>query len=309
MINEFNVGETFKDLIVYCVSKQTKVAKNGSSFYDLTLQDKSGQVNGKIWEIDKVPEFEERSFIKINGNVSSFNGNNQFSILSCSVIDEELVNIDDFCPITPYDIDGMYNELMILIDSIHDKYLHTLLMLFFDNEAFKTKFKKSSAAKAVHHNYIGGLLEHTLSVTKICNFAATLYPVNRDLLLTAAICHDIGKLKELDLYPINDYTDEGNLLGHVYMSTEMVDVQARKIDHFPKQLLNELKHCILAHHGQLEYGSPKLPALIEAIILSQADNMDAKAKRFEELLENADNGWQSKDFFLNTTYRKSYREE
>lgn len=309
MINEFNVGETFKDLIVYCVSKQTKVSKNGSPFYDLTLQDKSGQVNGKIWEVDKVPEFEEKNFIKINGNVSSFNGNNQFSISSCSVVDNALINIEDYCPVTPYDVDGMYNELMLLIDSIHDKYLHTLLMSFFDNEAFKIKFKKSSAAKSVHHNYVGGLLEHTLSVTKICNFAATLYPVNRDLLLTAAILHDIGKVKELSLYPDNEYTDEGNLLGHVYMGAEMVEIQARKIENFPKQLLTELKHCILAHHGQLEYGSPKLPALIEAVILSQADNMDAKAKRFEELLENADNSWQSKDFFLNTTYRKSYREE
>ena len=131
------------------------------------------------------------------------------------------------------------------------------------------RFRMSSAAKSVHHGFVGGLLEHTLSVTRFCDFMVKSYPIlNRDLLITAAILHDIGKTKELSLFPQNDYTNDGQLLGHIMIGAEMVHDAAQKIDGFPQELENQLKHCILAHHGELEYGSPKKPAMVEAVALN-----------------------------------------
>ena len=156
---------------------------------------------------------------------------------------------------------------------------------YIKDEAFIKKFKAHSAAKRVHHGFMGGLLEHTLSVTKLCDFYCTQYPVlNKDLLITAAICHDIGKIDELSDFPENDYTDVGQLVGHIVMGTMMIDEKIRNINGFPAKLANELKHCILAHHGELEYGSPKKPALIEALALNFADNTDAKMETFIEAL-------------------------
>ena len=145
----------------------------------------------------------------------------------------------------------------------------------------------------MHHGFIGGLLEHTLSVTKLCEFYSMQYPVlNKDLLLTAAMFHDIGKVKELSAFPENDYTDEGQFLGHIIIGCEMVGEKIREIDGFPVVLANELKHCILSHHGELEYGSPKKPAIMEAVALTFADNTDAKMQTFTEILNGtSETGW------------------
>ena len=187
------------------------------------------------------------------------------------------------------------NELKTLIGSIKNTYLHQLLQdLFIDDADFAKKFCNSSAAKTVHHGFVGGLLEHTLSVTKLCDYYCSAYPIlQRDLLLTAAMCHDIGKVKEISAFPVNDYTDDGQLLGHIVMGAQMVGERAAKIDRFPHNLLAELQHCILAHHGKLEYGSPKVPALIEAVALNYADDTDAKMETFKEILENnsENSGW------------------
>ena len=163
-----------------------------------------------------------------------------------------------------------------------------------DDADFIRAFKFHSAAKTVHHSFVGGLLEHTLSVCRLCEYYTKAYPfLNRDLLYTAAMCHDIGKVYELSDFPENDYTDEGQLLGHIAMGSEMVGERARKISGFPKKLENELKHCILAHHGELEYGSPKKPALAEALALNLADNTDAKMETIKEIFRAAgqNQGW------------------
>lgn len=161
----------------------------------------------------------------------------------------------------------------------------------------------------MHHGFVGGLLEHTLGVTKNCDYFAKMYPVlNRDLLLTAAIFHDIGKLKELSTFPENDYTDAGQLLGHIMIGAEWVGDAIKSIDGFPVVLANELKHCILAHHGELEFGSPKKPALVEALALSFADNIDAKMETFRELLVNVpenDTKWQGYNRFMETNFRRT----
>lgn len=309
MISDLVVGNNVTDEIFYCKSKTLGVARNGSNYCSVTIQDKSGVMDCKIWELNSsIADFEPGDFIRVSGTVGSFRESLQLSITSVDLVDDDSVNIEDFCPHTPYNVEEMLSEVYKFIDSIKSDYLKALLNQFFGNEKFIAKFKNNSAAKQVHHAYVGGLLEHSLAVTRNCDSLAKIYPnINRDLLITVALLHDVGKIKEISAFPENDYTDEGNLLGHIYIGAEMIDIQARKIEGFPKKLLTELKHCILAHHGELEYGSPKKPALIEAMALHIADSADAKLRRFSDLLnETEDNKWSDKnDFFLGTKYRKT----
>ena len=181
--------------------------------------------------------------------------------------------------------------------------------IFIDDFEFQTAFKSSSAAKTVHHGFLGGLLEHTLGVVKLCEYFCNNYEsLNRDLLITSALCHDIGKTRELSAFPANDYTDEGQLVGHIVIGVEILKAHIDKIPGFPKKLSNELIHCILAHHGELEYGSPKKPALIEALALNLADNADAKMETFIELLaqgQDGATGWLGYNKLLESNYRKT----
>ena len=177
-----------------------------------------------------------------------------------------------------------------------------------EDSDFVRRFCFHSAAKSVHHGFVGGLLEHTLSVMKLCDYFAAVYPrLNRDLLLTGALFHDIGKTRELSAFPENDYTDDGQLLGHIIIGTEMVSERIREIPGFPEKLAAELKHCILAHHGELEYGSPKKPALFEAVALSLADNADAKLETMNEIIAGAgdNNGWLGYNRLLESNVRKT----
>ena len=188
----------------------------------------------------------------------------------------------------------MYQELLGYAGQVKNPYLHRLLSSFFEeDEAFIKEFKGNSAAKTVHHGFIGGLLEHTLSVVRLCLYYCKSYPLlNQDLLITAAMLHDIGKTKELSPFPKNDYTDEGNFLGHIVMGYEMVTQKMNQIEGFPETLKAEIGHCILAHHRELEYGSPKKPAIAEALALAFADDCDAKMETMREALEAKDtNDW------------------
>ena len=196
-----------------------------------------------------------------------------------------------------------------LIQTIKNQYLNKLVSIYFiEDPEFAKAFQFHSAAKSVHHGFVGGLLEHTLSVAKLCDYYASYYPgINRDLLLSAAIFHDIGKLKELSVFPENDYTDDGQLLGHIIIGTEMIGQRIRTIRGFPPRLAAELKHCILAHHGELEYGSPKKPALLEALALNFADNTDAKMETMLEALSagGENTGWLGYNKFLESNIRKT----
>lgn len=286
-IKDFSDGDRIAD--VYMVKQRTAaVTKNGKNYLSVILQDKTGVIDAKVWDPSSpgIAEFDALDYVDVMGDVSVFNGSLQMSIKRVRVCHEGEYNPSDYLPTTTKDIDQMYKELVDIINKTSNEYLKKLLYSFFvEDEEFIKKFKFSSAAKSVHHGFVGGLLEHTLSVTKLCEYYAKHYPiVKRDLLITAAICHDIGKIKELSAYPVNDYTDDGNLLGHIVMGTEMVGEKIREIPGFPSVLAGELKHCILAHHGEYEYGSPKKPALIEAVALNFADNLDAKMETFSEVL-------------------------
>lgn len=306
MIKDLENGNRV-DEVFYCKQKTSALAKNGSTYYSIILQDMTGTIDAKIWEMtDLIEAFDAGDFIHITGTVGSFRDMPQINITGVEVVDSSDVNMEDFCPQTPKNVEDLKKKLITYVDSISNEYLKKLLECFFKNEKFMSGFTKSSAAKTVHHAYIGGLLEHSVTVADICESLIPIYPkVNRDLLITAALCHDIGKVKELSAFPENDYTDIGQLLGHIYMGAEMIDVQARKIEGFPRTLLNELKHCILAHHGKLEYGSPQTPKLIEAQLLSIADDADAKMRRFSDSLDEVtDYEWSERqDYFLGSKYR------
>lgn len=295
-IRDLKEGDRVFDIYL-CKHKQTAVTKNGKPYESVILQDKTGTIDAKVWEPNNpgIGDYDALDYIEVYGDVNNFQGALQISVKRIRVCREDECNPADYLPVSSKDIDAMYQELLGLVRSIQNTYLRQLLESFFvKDEAFAKTFRNSSAAKTVHHGFVGGLLEHTLSVTKLCDYYCTVYPVlKRDLLLTAAMCHDIGKTKEISPFPENDYTDDGQLLGHIVMGSQMVAERAAKIEGFPHRLLAEVQHCILAHHGKYEYGSPKIPAIIEALALNYADDTDAKLETFKEILENnsENNGW------------------
>lgn len=312
-IKDLRDGEHVQGVYL-CKQKTSAVTKNGKPYDNVILQDKTGTIDCKIWDVGSagIQEFEAMDYIDIVGDVSVFNNAMQISIKRARIASEGEYLPGDYLPVSSKDINEMYKELTGIISSVSNPYLKALLEAFLvDDKDFVKAFNFCSAAKSVHHGFVGGLLEHTLSVTKTCDFISKNYPIiNRDLLITAAICHDIGKVKELSAFPVNDYTDEGNLLGHIVMGYEMIGQAAAKIEGFPKGLENELKHCILAHHGKLEFGSPKRPALIEAVALNYADDLDAKMETFKESLENSvEPGWLGFNKMLESNIRSTKAEQ
>lgn len=294
-IKDYKEGDRVFDIYL-CKHKQSAVTKNGKPYENVILQDKTGTIDAKVWEPNNagIEEFDALDYIEVYGEVNSFQGALQVSIKRIRVCREGEYNPGDYLPVSSKDNDTMYKELLAYIDSLENIYMKKLLKsLFVEDEAFVKKFRQSSAAKTMHHGFVGGLLEHTLSVTRLCDYYCKQYPLlKRDLLLAAAMCHDIGKTKEISLFPENDYTDDGQLLGHIMIGCEMIGEKVQCIEGFPKVLASELKHCILAHHGEYEYGSPKKPALFEAVALNMADNTDAKLEMMTEIFGNtAETGW------------------
>ena len=288
-IETLREGERIQEIYL-CKQKTSAMTKTGKEYENVILQDKTGQLDAKIWDPGSmgIEDFEALDYVEVHGDVTVFNGQTQLSIKRARKISEDNVDPANYLPCTDKDMDEMMTELLKFIASVNNPYYKQVLsVLFIDDSKFAEAFKKHSAAKSVHHGFIGGLLEHTLAVTKLCDFYTKQYPIlNRDLLLTAAICHDIGKVYELSDFPANDYTDAGQLLGHIVMGSEMVSKIIATIPDFPVKQANELRHSILAHHGELEYGSPKKPALIEALALNFADNTDAKMETMKEIFES-----------------------
>lgn len=306
-IKDYVDGDRVFDIYL-CKNRISAMTKTGKPYETVVLQDKTGSVDGKIWSPNDmgIGDFDVLDYIEVYGEVTSFQGAKQINIKRIRRCEEGEYDQTNYLPVSKKEIGEMYDELLGLIQSIKAPYFKKLLEAFFvEDEAFIKTFKNTSAAKTVHHGFVGGLLEHTLSVTKLCDYYCTAYPIlKRDLLLTAAICHDIAKTRELSAFPMNDYTDAGNLLGHIVMGCEMVGEKIRLIPDFPKDAEAELKHCILSHHGELEYGSPKKPALVEAVALNFADNTDAKMETFTELLENTqETGWLGFNRLLDSNIR------
>ena len=306
-------GERVNEVYL-CKHRQSAVTKNGKAYENLILQDKTGTLDAKIWEPDSqgIDDFERFDYISVTGDVTSFQGALQLNVKRVRKAQPGEYEPGDYLPVSSRDVDEMYGELKDIISSVETPCLKMLLSKFFlEDKEFEKRFKFPSAATTLHQGVEGGLLQHTRGVTKLCEAFCRQYPMlNRDLLLSAAMFHDIGKLEELSVFPENDYTDDGQLLGHIVMGTEWVGEKIREIPEFPKKLASELKHCILAHHGELEYGSPKKPALMEAVALSFADNVDAKMETLKEAFASIPEGnteWLGYNRLLESNIRKTSR--
>ena len=308
-ICELHEGETLSSTYL-CKVKQMLKTKAGKTYCSLILQDKTGTLDAKIWEMSNAIEsFEPMDFIHIDGQLTSFQGSLQLNVRRVRKAQEGEYVPADYIPTSKKNIKEMYNEILDLVNSVKNPYLSTLLKSFFvEDKNFQKRFMAHSAAKSVHHSFMGGLVEHTLGVAKLCDYLAANYPfLNRDILITGALFHDLGKVEELSDFPENDYTDDGQLLGHIFIGAEKLSEKIRTIPGFPHKLSAELCHCILSHHGELEYGSPKKPATAEALALGFADNTDAKLQTVREVLESGDEKteWLGYNRFFETNIRRS----
>ena len=308
-INTLVEGETIRNVYL-CKGKRSAETRNGKPYDNLILQDKTGTLDGKVWDPNSsgIADYDEMDFIEVFGDVISYNNNLQLNIRQIRKAHEDEYVAADYMPTSEKSTDTMYQELLGYIKKIGNSYLRQAVEYYFvKDEAFIKKFKEHSAAKTVHHGFAGGLLEHTLSVVKFCEYMVGAYQIlNQDLLYAAAICHDIGKTKELSSFPENDYTDDGQLLGHIVIGVEMIGEAVRSIPDFPDRLASELKQCIVAHHGELEYGSPKKPALAEALALNFADSADAKMQTLTEIFKDKNsNDWLGYNRLFESNLRKT----
>ena len=286
-INELRDSENVVEFY-FCKKRQSLTSKNGKNYLSLTLLDKTGSINGKVWELNnKIQSFEEGDFIKGAGTVITFNGDLQLNIKQIRKAQEGEYDESEYIPSTKKNISELYEKVVKYVNSVENEYIKQLLTnVFIENKKIADKFKKHTAAKSMHHDYLGGLIEHTVSVTEVADFLATHYEgVNRDIVISCALLHDICKIFELSDFPSVDYTDAGELIGHIVMGAEFIAAEADKINGFPRELKLLMQHCILAHHGEYEFGSPKLPRTIESFILHCADDIDAKVKMFTDSLE------------------------
>ena len=264
--------------------KNLAYSQKGAPYLNLRLKDKTGELDGKVWEdaTELDGYFKKGDIVHIVGRILSYKNNLQVSVLEVKKLDDEEIDPADYFPTASRDAGDMFAELLVIVEQIQTPCLKDLLLAFFRDEQIVKLFKKAPAAKGFHHVYLGGLLEHTLSVIRLLDLAARHYEgVNRDLLLTGGILHDIGKIYEFQYDRLIDYSDAGRLVGHIVMGVEMLDARIAKIEGFPENLAMELRHLILSHHGTLEYGSPKRPKTLEAMIVHYIDDLDAKVNAFQ----------------------------
>lgn len=308
-IGDLREGDNVSEIYL-CRVRQNLMTKSGKNYVSLQLQDKTGALDAKIWDLGSAIEhFEAMDYVHVDGQIVIFNSAPQLNVRRLRRAQAGEYDPADYMPMTSRDRREMFEEVRRHIATVSEPHLAALLKHFFaDDKDFLKSFYDHSAAKTVHHSFMGGLLEHTLCVTDLCQFLAKQYPyLNHDLLITAALLHDIGKVRELSLFPANDYTDEGQLLGHIYMGTKMTEEAIAGIPGFPPELASELLHCILAHHGELEYGSPKKPAIAEAVALNMADNTDARLELMKETLAAADPkaAWLGFNRFFDSNIRRT----
>ncbi|MDI6704348.1 MAG: HD domain-containing protein [bacterium] len=288
-INELKIGEKV-DSVYLVRKKEFKDFKDTSKgqFLRLEIGDKTGRISAVVWDnVEKVGGvFDTDDFVHITGRVGLYENTKQIIIESLERSDSSKCNPEDFIKRTDKDIDALLDEIKGEIFMIKNPALQRLLSSFFDDIAFIEKFKLAPAAKLWHHAYLGGLIEHTHQVLSLCKGICPFYPkVDSDLLKSAAILHDIGKIEELKYCGFIDYSSKGRLLGHIIISDNLVKERIREIDNFPPELEMRLRHAILSHHGEEDIRSPRVPMTIEAVILHSVDNLDAKVSGFIKEME------------------------
>lgn len=273
-------------------AKEVRQKKTGEPFLSLTVGDKSGDIDAKMWDnvADVLESFGVGDFIKVKGVMSLYNGRPQFTIHTLDRVDEDEVQLPDYFPASQRDPEEMYTELIDIVHSMGNPHLKALLLAFFDDDSIRERYKKAPSAKQIHHAFLGGLLEHVLSLCSLCKLVGPHYPViDLDLLLTGAILHDIGKIDELTYQRSLGYSEVGQLLGHISIGVRYLHDKLREVPEFPPALAVLVEHMVLSHHGKLEFGSPKVPAFPEALLLHYLDDMDSKMECMRAHLERDEN--------------------
>ncbi|OFW62260.1 MAG: hypothetical protein A2Y74_02695, partial [Actinobacteria bacterium RBG_13_63_9] len=280
---------TMIDGIYLLSGKETRNTKAGKPFLRLKLSDRSGTVDCMVWETDAMdPTIKAGDLVSVTARVSEYQGRLQLEATRISPAPPGAANPRDFLPSTYRDVEELKGFLRFHIDSVRDCDFGALLQTVFGSDGFFEVFATAPAAKVYHHAYLGGLLEHTVAVAEMCDFVGQQYGrIDRDLLLSAALLHDVGKTQELAFETTIDFTDAGRFLGHVIQGVTFISEKVAKLPSFPEAKLQQLLHCVVSHHGELEWGSPKRPKTIEALILHHVDNLDAKVKGFLEIVEGS----------------------
>jgi len=300
-----------KEITGFYLAAEKELREGKAGYYlRIRLQDKSGSLNANVWNNaqKEAENFEEGDVIKIAAMVTNYKGQTQLSISKIRLADKSEYDLEEFLAKSNKDPKVLADEFYGFLDSVQESHLKQLLKSIFEDKEFFTKFSFAPAAKSWHHNYIHGLLEHTVSVARLCDYCSRFYNVNRDLLITGALLHDSGKVFEYQQVPSIEFTTVGRLVGHLTLADQMVCAKAAQINNFPSELLMLVRHMILAHHGEYEKASVRLPQTIEALVLHLADNLDAQAIGVQQLLEitPSDSEWSEFDK-LNNRYYYNYR--
>ena len=296
-IKDIRTGDLVDDIFV--LSEKTVAQKrDGNNFLNVTVSDKTGNIKGVIWDrVDDISAgIASGDFVQVQGTVSEYKGILQLVVKKMASIPADSVNPSDFLPATRRDIDKMFLRLLKITASMEAEHLKKLFEAFFNDTDFVRKFKNAPAAKKMHHAYIGGLLEHTLSMALLADRIVEHYSgVDRDLLLAGAILHDIGKIREFNYKYSIDYSDEGRLLSHIVIGIMMLDEKLEEIEEFPQDQAVLLRHMIVSHHGTREFGSPEPPKTIEAVLLNYIDEIDSKVNGIRDFMttEDPNESWTS----------------
>ncbi len=269
-------------------SKQIKAKKSGEPYLALTLADRTGQIDAKMWDnvAEAMGAFEQDDFLKVKGLINKYNGRFQLTLHKLKKLEEAEIDFADYLPKTGKDVEELWRTVGEFVASFRDPHLKALLQAFMADPEIAAAYKAAPAAKTLHHAFIGGLLDHVVSLFRICDLACRNYPqVNRDLLLTGAFLHDIGKLHELSYARSFSYTTRGQLLGHMIIELEMLQAKLAGMPDFPAAYKTLIEHMIISHHGHYEFGSPKLPMFPEALMLHYLDDLDSKMEARRAQLE------------------------
>jgi 3'-5' exoribonuclease len=312
-IADIKAGDGVDDIFVLS-EKILSQKRDGDNFLNVTISDKTGTLKGVVWDnVNQIATgITSGDFAYVNGSVSEYKGALQVVIKKMEPYPPDRVDPSDFLPQTSRNIEDMFERLVKRANSITTDYLKALTNAFFNDREFVNKFKTAPAAKKMHHAYIGGLLEHTVSMASLADKIAGHYGgVNRDLLLTGAILHDIGKIDEFDYQSKIDYSDKGRLLNHIVIGIKMVDDKLSGIHNFPEDQMLLLKHMIVSHHGTREFGSPEPPKTIEAVLLNYIDEIDSKVNAVRDFIasEDPDEIWTSYHRLLERHFYKGKRND
>lgn len=308
-------GEQVESQVFLVSSKDLRTATNGSLYIHALLADRTGRLNARMWQASEVlfNAMPEGGFIELKGRTENYKGNLQFIIDAVRPIEQDKVDPADFLPAVEGNIEEMWNRILEILRQVKNKPLQLLIKQFVTDPEFVARFKRSPAAAVKHHAYIGGLCEHTRNVMEIALLVIPRYPdVSLDLVLTGLFLHDVGKTVELTCDTNFSYSDEGQLLGHIAMATLWIEERCSRVaaetgQPFPEKIKWALQHIILSHHGQYEFGSPKLPATPEAIAIHHMDNLDAKLHIYTEQIKadrDPNSHWTNYDHSLGTKIYK-----